>query len=764
MRALYLAMPRHAAAVLAYAALTLAYTWPMVLQLGSVAPNDLGDPLLSTWTLWWNASVLPLTERWWNGPIFFPAPDTLTLSDHRLGIGLISTPAIWLGWSPAAAHNLAFLASFVLGAVGAYALGFALTGNHGAAFLAGLVFGFNPFRAGHLPHLELLCSYWLPVALLALHRWGETRKPVWLVALSAALTMQAVTSVYYFAFFGVVVGLWLVWFVRLRLPLKDYAALGASLAAPLVIIAPILLRYRRAHASMGLSRTLVEIESFSADLVGLLTTPQTLALWNSPLSWDKGEGALYPGAVAVALVVAGLLAMAPPPVPAWQIWKRRLRQALLVGGAFAAIAAAVPAVWGPVTADVLGVSLSISQSFKPVSVAVLLVGGWLLTTDRIRREWHARSTLAFFALTTVAMWVFALGPTGRVLGERFLYKAPYSWLMLLPGVDTAFRVPARFGMLAALTLSAATALAWVGLTRGRSRRWTAVAASVAALAIVADSWIKPMQLPSLPSPLEIPADAPPDAVVLELPLGVLEDAAAMYRSIAYGRPTINGLSGYDPPHYQVLRAALDEGRYDVLTVLAASAPIAVVVDTAAAGPMLSTALQALDTAQLIAHAETHDVILLKQSTGSAAAPPHERSTITPVAIDSRPAATDVSVMTDGDRITLWMTDEQHGTEEITLDMGAVHALNGVSFDQGGLPAAFPRTLSVSLSHEGADWEEVWRGDTAPLVMAAAIRTPRDVTVEIPFEQRRARFVRLRQVGRSDEGWAVAEVRALAATP
>ena len=37
--------------VLGFAALAVAYTFPLILNLGSHLPNDLGDPLLSTWTL-----------------------------------------------------------------------------------------------------------------------------------------------------------------------------------------------------------------------------------------------------------------------------------------------------------------------------------------------------------------------------------------------------------------------------------------------------------------------------------------------------------------------------------------------------------------------------------------------------------------------------------------------------------------------------------------------------------------------------------------
>ena len=754
------AMGRHVAVLFAYVALTVALTWPLAANLETAVPHDLGDPLLSTWTLWWNASVLPFTERWWNGPIFFPAPDALTLSDHRLGIGLITTPVNWLGASPLVAYNLAFLASFVLCAISGYALGFVLTGHHGAALLAGLVFGFNPFRAAHLPHLELLCSYWLPVALLALHRWGETRRPVWLAVLCVALTLQALTSAYYFAFFGVLVGLWLLWFVRLRLKPREYVALGASLALPLLIIAPILLRYRRAHASMGLARTIDDVENFSADLMGLVTTPQELALWNSPLSWDKAEGALYPGVVAVALVIAGLLAGAWPTAPVWPSWGRRIRQGFLISAAIAAVAALTPAIWGPVETELLGLRISISQSFKPISVTLLLIAAWLLTTARVRGAWRARSPLGFFALATIAMWLFALGPTGRVVGERFFYKAPYSWLMLLPGVDTAFRVPARFGMLAALTLCAAAALAWARLTHGRSRRWAAVATALAAIAITADSWIKPLPLPAAPSALVIPNGVPPDAAVLELPLGTFEDAAAMYRAIHHRRPTLNGLSGYAPPSYQVLHSAMGEGRVDVLAGLTPIAPLLVVVDRQAAGDHLTGQMRAFPSATLLHQDATYDILLIPRAQAMPATEADLQSAVPMEAGHASVADDRLALMSDGDRHTAWMTPTQQRLEGFVADLGRPREVRGVVLSMGAFPGGFPRNLSVVTSTDGSEWSDAWSGDVAAPSLQAAVADQRDVPISLPFDLRTARYIRVRQLGWSSSVWAVAEFRAL----
>ena len=68
-----------------YTTLACVFTYPLIWRLSSAVPHDLGDPLMSTTILWWNAHALPFTERWWNGFAFWPAPGMLAFSDHRLG-------------------------------------------------------------------------------------------------------------------------------------------------------------------------------------------------------------------------------------------------------------------------------------------------------------------------------------------------------------------------------------------------------------------------------------------------------------------------------------------------------------------------------------------------------------------------------------------------------------------------------------------------------------------------------------------------------
>src|SRR3954471_12524185 len=122
----------------AYTALAIVITFPLVLHLSGTLAHDLGDPLLSTAILRWNAHTLPFTDRWWNGFAFFPAPGMLAFSDHRLGASLIATPLQWLGASPVTAYNATLLAMFPLSALGAHWLGFVLTKRHDAAAIGAL--------------------------------------------------------------------------------------------------------------------------------------------------------------------------------------------------------------------------------------------------------------------------------------------------------------------------------------------------------------------------------------------------------------------------------------------------------------------------------------------------------------------------------------------------------------------------------------------------------------------------------------------------
>ena len=194
-----------------------------------------------------------------------------------------------------------------------------------------------------------------------------------------------------------------------------------------------------------------------------------------------------------------------------------------------------------------------------------------------RRAYQRRSILAFYVLAAGVMWLLSLGPAPTLRGTAFWVKAPYSWLMVLPGFSS-LRVPARFAGLMILCLSMAAGLTFARLVPLVHKR-RLVLVGVIGIGILADTWIRPLPTFAAPRPLDLLETAPPAAAVLELPLGdEVADSEAVFRSIYHHLPVVNGYSGYFPPHYGPLTAGLEEHDDEMLTALAVLGPIAIVVN------------------------------------------------------------------------------------------------------------------------------------------------------------------------------------------
>ena len=151
---------------LVYAALAAISGRLVLAHPASTIVHDVGDPLLTAGFLYWNAWTLPLTHAWWQFPIFAPAPDALTFSEHLLGLSVVATPVEWIVRDPLVAANLVTLLTYPLCGVAVYLVVRRLTGSAAAAFLAGLAYAFSPFRAAQQPHVQMLATFWAPLALL----------------------------------------------------------------------------------------------------------------------------------------------------------------------------------------------------------------------------------------------------------------------------------------------------------------------------------------------------------------------------------------------------------------------------------------------------------------------------------------------------------------------------------------------------------------------------------------------------------------------
>jgi hypothetical protein len=301
--------------LLSFLVLAVVWTWPLARHLSSRIPHDPGDPILNMWLVWWNAHAVPFTERWWNPPIFFPMRGALALSEHLAGIGLITTPLQLLHASPLAAYNTALILSFALSGFFTFLLVRRLippqcdevTRNF-SALAAALAYGYGPYRAGQLAHLQVLTSQWMPLALFSMHAYIEEGNSRWLGCFAAAWIVQALSNGYYLLYFPVLVALWLVWFVEWQRHGSRGIALIGTFAGASLLLFPILVKYVAVQRSLRLVRTPGEMALFSARPESFLNPSGMLAFWPSSPALTTEEF-LFPGITPIALVALGAISV-----------------------------------------------------------------------------------------------------------------------------------------------------------------------------------------------------------------------------------------------------------------------------------------------------------------------------------------------------------------------------------------------------------------------------------------------------------------------
>lgn len=740
-------------ALLCYTALTLIVTFPLVLHLTSVVPSDLGDPLMSTSILWWNAHVLPLTERWWNGFAFAPARGMLAFSDHRLGVSLIATPLQWLGARPLTAYNVVFLVTFPLCALAAHALGYTLTRRHDAAAICGLSYGFNPFRVSHLPHLELLAAFAMPVALVALHIFLRERRAKWIVLFFVALVVQGLCATYYLLFFFVLVGLWILWFAR---DWRTLAATAAACAASVAALAPIVLGYRRIHAFHGFVRSYDEIASYGADLASFATASPRSWLWGFTGHVTTGpERELFPGVMVVAVVFVGVMMAIRRaegrPDTRW----RRTSTALLVGAIAAAGISLSFTLFGRWSVGAGGLRLLVTDSYKPASIALLLFVIAAAFRPVVQSAWRRRSLLAFYAIAALFLFLCAMGPAPTFLDAPILYKPPYAWLMSLPVFGTGVRVPSRFAMPAVLALAAAAAVAFDGLNRrATSRRALAI---VVLAGVVLDGWMRPLDLLAPPAMWPMP-EGYAFGTVIELPLGTeFGDFEAMYRATIHGHPVANGQSGFFPAHYQGLQLAFRDGNPRGLDALAQPQPLLVVVDRRADANGRWNHI--VEQAERVTRVKGDD----RWALYGLDPPPQLTCRGHEIPVASAVYGTqpiDLQLVTDGKPDTAWGTPKPQQLDDmVEVDLGRASRLCALRLALGGVWESYPRDLDVTTSPDRTTWTRQFKGSTAGLMVRGALDNPRDMWMTMPLHGADARFVRMRlDAGHPTVTWVIAELR------
>jgi hypothetical protein len=573
-----------AAAAAVYVVLTVAMTWPLARSIARELPADLADPLLNAWIIAWDAEHLlraatghlAALSEYWQANIYYPHPLALAYSEHLSAQALMILPVHAVARNPILDYNLAFLSTFVLSSLGMFFFVRAATGSQRAAFLAGLAFGFAPYRFSTLPHIQVLSSMWMPFTLLGFHRFLDRPRARPLFGAAAAWLAQNLSCGYYLLFFSPALALYLAFeMVRRRLWSNRRVWLGLAAAAALVAAgtAPFMIPYWRLR-NLGFSpRPLAETIRYSADVLAYATADINMRVWGGFVrAYPRPEGSLFPGFVVVALALAAIVARwrsgIDRTLPSGN--PRFVRVLVLLLSISCAATFSILLGW-PLRLRMAGVEIRLTSFDRGLVIVGLLIAALAASSVRIRvaiGRWMA-SAVGALTIVTVFAFVLSLGPQivahGRLVEETNLYAFFYN---NVPGFD-GLRVPARAAMVAVCGLSA---LAGLGVAGRGGKELSRTAVALIAAAFIAEGWAAPiglnenstdykqpglMPLPAtLPSASELPPvyhvveQLPPTSALVELPFGeVAFETRYMYYSTFHWRRLVNGYSGGGPAEY-----------------------------------------------------------------------------------------------------------------------------------------------------------------------------------------------------------------------
>lgn len=430
--------------------------WPLPLHLGTRIPKELADPLLQAWQVAWGGHALTTQPLdFFQSNTFYPLKNSLAFSDALVGY----SPAGLVGDGVGAAvarYNVLFLFSYALAGAAAYMLARELGLRPAAAVVAAAAFAFAPWRLEQSSHLHVISSGGIPLALFLLLRGYRRQAPGlvvagWIVAawqLSLGFTLGLPLA------YGIALALGVgavAWLARGR-PALPRALVGAT-AAGLVVFAAVAGVLAQPYLEVlddhpEAHRSLAEVGRFSPPPRSFAAAPKDNLVWGGAtasvrdsLPWGP-EQTLFPGLAILALAGAGAL---------WGPWSRRLRLALVLGGAAVAFLSTglriadgwlgyrwlyefAPGWDGLRTPGRL-------NTFTSLALALLAAAGTqvaVLAAQR-RRAWAGAATGVLLAAVVA---LEGLGPP-PVLGvpdpPRGLASAPEPLLDLpLPGAENAF--------------------------------------------------------------------------------------------------------------------------------------------------------------------------------------------------------------------------------------------------------------------------------------------------------------------------------------
>ena len=553
-------------AVLFYGVLAVVMTWPLAARMGGEMVGEIGDNIYFVWMIGWIKKALfelgvnPFDVWFLNYPEGWSMAYT-EITPIQLALAM---PFTLLTDNPTLGYNMALPLGFVLSGLGMFLWVRRLTGHSGAALLAGMIFGFIPYRFAHflIGHLNLSGTHWLPfyfmglTELLGFRRQGAVEPAAWkpVVLTGVSLGLIALTSQYYLYMAvwvsALMVGCYLVCMERSswRNPAFWKRMVTAGLVAlPLVALA--VAPYAALSQAGGLpDRGISIVRRYSASPTDFILPSTDHFLWGRWVGdhfnrelWI--EGTLYFGVVSGGLVLLAFIKRR-------QLDQGRLLKLLLGTAAFSLLLA-------------MGIDLHWNGASVELPAPAFLT------------EWLGRDTIPIIL-------------PGYILFYVFPFYAKMRALM-------------RFGVFALLLVTAAAGLgaAWL-LEKTHPRASAGVLVALLALVFV-DFYPGPYDqfAPVEARPVDYWLAEQPDGVVAQMPFSLAEDQEHTYYTLIHGKPYIGGFfNAFPPPQYQRIIPLLapfpDESSVEVLRDLGVYYVLVDVDEYAISPEALKTRCEALD--------------------------------------------------------------------------------------------------------------------------------------------------------------------------
>jgi hypothetical protein len=306
-----------------FAGVTLAFTYPLIAQMGTHFAGDNVDVWLNMWANWWTRKVLHEGLPFYDTTdIFYPHGAPLyfhSFSHTNTALWLPLEP--WLG--PLAAYNVTVLVGFTLLAFGIYLVVYELTGHAGAGFVAGLAATFAPYHVWECVHPNLFSTQYIPLLLWALIT--VVRRPTWWRGILAGgfFALNVLTGWHQPMYAAVIVAPYLLWslavqresgagFLACRRWNKDLwralliAALVAAVLAGTVALPLLREQMRAGYAGADIDWI------FDTDLLALIIPSLFHPLWGNAVRpfyerFPSPNRPVYVGYVVLVLALVGLV-------------------------------------------------------------------------------------------------------------------------------------------------------------------------------------------------------------------------------------------------------------------------------------------------------------------------------------------------------------------------------------------------------------------------------------------------------------------------